>query len=133
MDIPNLLVALCIEGHDFLTSGRAQCFLEVRIDASPSRSCLIGDTVALVEALSAISRLVFCIELRKGVGEAVGDTMLVVKRNCPLDRGVTDCVAVCEVLGNNARARLVFLRDIMFVAGGVLGVSAGQFTDAGGA
>lgn len=133
MDIPNLLVALCIEGHDFLTSGRAQCFLEVRIDASPSRSCLIGDTVALVEALSAISRLVFCIELRKGVGEAVGDTMLVVKRNCPLDRGVTDCVAVCEVLGNNARARLVFLRDIMFVAGGVLGISAGQFTDAGGA
>ena len=59
--------------------------------------------------------------------------MLVVKRNGTLDGGVTNRVAVCEVLGNNARARLVFLRDVMFVAGGVLGVSAGQFADAGGA
>ena len=125
VNISDLLVALRIEGYEFLASRRAQCFLEVRIEASPSRSCLISDTVALIKVLSAISRLVLCVKLREGVGEAVGYAVLVVKGNGTLDRGVANRVAVGEVLGNDARAWLVFLRNVMFVAGGILGVSAG--------
>ena len=63
MDISNLLIALRIEAYKFLTSRRAECFLEVGVDTSPSRRCLISDTVALVQALGAICRLVFRVKL----------------------------------------------------------------------
>ena len=59
--------------------------------------------------------------------------MLVVESNGTLDRGVADHVAVREVLGNDARARLIFLCDIMLVAGGIFRVSAGEFADASSA
>ena len=102
MDISNLLVALRVEACEFLTRRRAHCFFKVRIDASPSRGCLVGDAIALVEALGAIARLVLCVELCEGVGEAVGDAVLVVKGDGTLDRGVADHVAVGEVLGDDA-------------------------------
>ena len=63
MDISDLLIALRIEAYKFLTSRRAECFLEVRVDAAPSRRCLISDTVALVQTLGAICRLVFRVKL----------------------------------------------------------------------
>lgn len=133
MDISNLLIALCVEACESLPGRRTHRFLEVRVDAPPSRSRLISDAVALVKTLGAISRLVFGVELCKSVGEAIGDTVLVVKGNGTLDRRVADHVAVGEVFGNDARARLVFLRNVMLVAGGVFSVGAGKFTDAGGA
>ena len=51
--------------------------------------------------------------------------MLVVEGNGTLDRGIADHVAVGEVFGNDARARLVLLRNVVLVAGGIFGVSAG--------
>ena len=63
MDVSNLLIALRIEAYKFLTSRRAECFFEVGVDASPSRRCLISDTVALVQALGAICRFVFRVKL----------------------------------------------------------------------
>ena len=51
--------------------------------------------------------------------------MLVIKGNGTLDGGVADYVAVGEVLSNDARAWLVFLRNVILVAGGVFCVRAG--------
>lgn len=52
--------------------------------------------------------------------------MCVVKLDCPLDRGITDDVAVGEILGNNACAGLFLLRDLvgipLSVSGGVLSI-----------
>ena len=101
MNVSNLLVALCVETYEFLTSRCSHRFLKVRIDAPPSRSRLVGDTIALVKPLGAIARLVFRIELCEGVGEAIGDTMLIVKGDSTLNRGVANHVTVGEVLGNN--------------------------------
>ena len=109
VDILNLFVALSVEAGKFLTSRRSQRFLEVRVDTSPSGSRLIRDTVALIKSLGTITRLVLCVELGEGIGEAVGDTMLVVEGNGTLDGGVADHVAMGEVLGNDARARFIFL------------------------
>ena len=124
MDVSNLLVALRIEACEFLTSRRTHGFFKVGVDAPPSRSCLIGDAIARVNALGTISRLIFRIELCKGVGEAIGDTVLIIEGNSTLDGGVTNHVAVGEIFGNDARARLVFLRDVMLVAGSIFGVGA---------
>ena len=133
MDVSNLLVALRVEACKLLTSRRSHRFLEVRVDAPPSCSRLISDAVALIKALGAISRLVFRVELSKGVGKAIRDTMLVVEGNRTLDGGVTDHVTVSEIFCNDARTRLVFLSNVMLVAGGVFGVGTGQLANAGGA
>ena len=51
--------------------------------------------------------------------------MLVIKGNSTLDGGVADYVAMCEVLSNDARTWLVFLRNVILVAGGVFRVRTG--------
>ena len=59
--------------------------------------------------------------------------MLVIKCNGTLDGSVADHVTVGEILSNDARARLILLGNVMLVAGGVFGVIASKFADAGGA
>lgn len=49
------------------------------------------------------------------MGEAVGDAVLVVQLDCALNGVVADGVAVGEVLGDDAGARLVFLRDVILI------------------
>lgn len=41
--------------------------------------------------------------------------MLVVERNGALNGVVADGVAVCEILGDDAGAGLVFLRDVILI------------------
>lgn len=52
--------------------------------------------------------------------------MCVVKLDCPLDRSITNDVAVGEILGNNPRAGLLLLRDLVgvpvSVSGGMLSI-----------
>lgn len=52
--------------------------------------------------------------------------MCVVKLDCPLDRSITDDVAVGEILSNNACAGLFLLRDLvgipLSIGGGMLSV-----------
>lgn len=52
--------------------------------------------------------------------------MCVVELDCPLDRSITDDVAVGEVLSDNTCAGLLLLRDLvgipLSVSGGVLSV-----------
>lgn len=52
--------------------------------------------------------------------------MLLVESESALNGFVADGVAVGEVLGNNARAGLVFLRDVVF--GGVLFIGSRQLS-----
>lgn len=65
------------------------------------------------------------------IGEAVGDAVLIVKGDGALNGVITDGVALCEVLGDDARSGFVLLREVVRVAGCVVGVGSGEVTDAG--
>lgn len=56
--------------------------------------------------------------------------MLVVQSNSTLDGIVADHVAMSKILGYDARARLVFLGEVMLVARSIFGICAGKLADA---
>lgn len=120
MDVPHLFVTLCVEAYQFLTCRSAKGFLKVGIQASPRSISLVCDAVACIQALRTIRCLVLAVKMLKGVSEATGDAMLVVKGDGALDGIVADHVAVGQVFGNNARSWLIFLRDIVYIAGGIV-------------
>lgn len=60
--------------------------------------------------------MVLLVEVLKGGQEAVGDVVLVVELKTALDGGVSDHVAVGEVLGQDAGTGLLLLRDLVGVA-----------------
>lgn len=120
MYVPHLLVTLCVEAYQLLARRSAKGLLEVGVQASPRSVSLVCDPVACIQALRTIRCLVLAVKLLKGVGEASGDPVLIVKRDGALDGIIADHVAVGQVLGNNARTRLVFLRDIVYIAGGIV-------------
>ena len=67
------------------------------------------DAVGLVDSSRLVSRLVLAVEILQSAGEAVGDAVLVVQSDSVLNGFVADHVAVREILGENARTRLIFL------------------------
>lgn len=115
MDVADLLVALDVEGANLLAGGRTDGLLEISVQALPSGLSLIGDAIVVVKTLGLVSRLVLLIEGGQGVGELRADTVLVVECDGLLNGVVADHVTVREVLGNDARAGLVFLRDLVVV------------------
>lgn len=126
VNIEDLLAALVVEVSELLAGGSAEGLLKVGVQARPGSDTLVSDTVLLVNALSLCGSLVLGIELLEGGGEASADTVLLVKGESALNSLVADGVAVGKVLGNNARAGLVLLRNVVF--GGVLLVGSGQLS-----
>lgn len=125
VNVEDLLATLVVEVSELLAGGSAESLLEVGVQARPSSDTLVSDTVLLVNALSLCGSLVLGIELLKGRGEASADTVLLVKSKSALNSLVADGVAVGKVLGNDTRAGLVFLRDVV---SGVLLVGSGQLS-----
>lgn len=113
VDIKNLLAALVVEVSELLASRCAHGLLEVGAQARPGSNALVSNTVLLVDTLGLCGSLVLGIELLESGGEAGADTVLLVKSKSTLNGLIADGVAVGKVLGNNARARLVFLRKML--------------------
>lgn len=65
--------------------------------------------------------MVLGVEVLEGGEEAVRDIVLGVQLDSALDGGISDHVAVSEVLGQDASTGLLLLGDLVGVAVGVLG------------
>lgn len=113
VDVKDLLATLVVEVSELLASGGTHGLLEVGVQARPGSNALVSDTVLLVEALGLCRGLVLGIELLESGGEAGADTVLLVKSKSTLNGLVADGVAVGEVLSDDTRAGLVFLRDVV--------------------
>jgi hypothetical protein len=115
VNVAHLLIGLDIEFAQFLTRGRAQGLLKVTVQSAPAARCLISDLVALIKSLCAICGTSLLVKVAQGACEARGEPVLLVERDGLLDSLVADCIAVCEVLGDDARARLVLLLEVVVV------------------
>lgn len=91
----------------------------------------LGDAVALIGSLGAVGGMVLAIELVQLVEEFRGHAVLMVQLDGALDRGITDNVAMCQVLGDDARARLFLLCNFVRVTFGVGGNMCVGFVRAG--
>lgn len=143
VDIPDLLITLHVERSHPLSRRRIESFLKVRVQTTPAGLGFISDAIAGVNPSGSVGGLVLAVEVRESGGEAGRETVLVVERDGLLDRTVADDVAVGKVLSDNARARLVFLGDVVvvlgfvarsgFAAGNVVKVVGARDMDLGGA
>jgi hypothetical protein len=124
VNVEDLLLALLVELAETLTGGRAGSLLEVGAQALPSLVGLVGDAVLLVHGLGALGGVVLLVEVLQGLCEAVADTVLLVHLDGALHDLIAQDVAMGEILGDNARARLVLLRDVI-VVGVASGLTAG--------
>lgn len=113
VDIKNLLAALVVEVSELLASRSAHGLFEVGVQARPGSNTLVSDTVLLVKSLGFCGSLVLGIELLESGSEASADTVLLVKSKSALNGLVADGVAVGKVFSDDARAGLVFLRDVV--------------------
>ena len=94
----------------------------------------------MIDTLGLIGGLVFSIKLLKSLHEAARNAVLLVEVNSTLNSGIANHIAVSEILGNDARAGLFFLCDLIGVTFGVICVALTLFrgvvrgdTDLGGA
>lgn len=101
------------------------------MQTAPAARSLVRDLVALVEAARAVRRLDLAVEVGQRRREPRREPVFLVQADRLLNRGVADGVPVREVLCDDARARLVFLRDVVPVF--VFGVPAAAAAAAGGA
>lgn len=112
MDVSHLFLALGVETDHLLARRRLQRLLEVGAQSTPARIGLVRDTVASVDGTSLVRGLELAIEVRERIREPIRDAVLVVELDRTLNRLVADDVAMSEILGDDARARLVFLLDV---------------------
>ena len=75
----------------------------------PPRRGLLTDAVFCIEVLHLLGRVELFVEMLQGASEARAVAVLVVEIDSAGDDAVADCVAVGEVLGDDARAGFVFL------------------------
>lgn len=83
------------------------------MQTAPSTRGLVADLIALVEAARAVRRFDLAVEVGQRGGELGREAVLLVERDRLLDGRVADGVAVGQVLCDDARARLVFLGDVV--------------------
>jgi hypothetical protein len=115
VNVAHLLIGLDIEFTQLLTRGRAKGLLKVTVQSAPATRRLISDLVALVKSLCAICGTSLLVKVAQGACKARGEPVLLVERDSLLDGLIADCVAVREVLGDDARARLVLLLQVVVV------------------
>lgn len=111
--------------NQLLASGGAGSLLKIRTQAGEDTvgegGGTLSDAVVLIGGLGAVGGVVLAVELVELIEEACSNTVLVVKLDSALDRGVANHVAVCQVLGNDTRPRLLLLCDLVRVTVGVGG------------
>lgn len=59
--------------------------------------------------------MVLVIQVLKSIKESLRDTVFLIEVNRALDGNIAYCVAVGEILGDNAAARLLFLGDLIAI------------------
>lgn len=94
VDVEHLLLALLVEPTQLLARGCAVLLVKVGRERVPCRVHLGGDGVLGVGGLGLLRRLVLGVEVLEGVGEAVGDAVLLVEGQGALDYVVGNDVAV---------------------------------------
>lgn len=104
------------EVDKLLSSGSVSRLLEVRVQAGKQRAGLGSDTVALVHSLGAVDGMELAVQLVELGEEAGGDAVLLVEIEGAGDGGITDNIAVGQVLGDDARAWLLLLCNLVAVA-----------------
>lgn len=133
VNILNLSRAVLVEGDDALAGGGAGSLLKVRAQAAKETLSPRGNAVGLVRSLRAVGGVVLLVEVLEGAEEAARDAVLGVKLDGALESGISDDVALGEVLGQDARAGLLLLSDlvgitvrvVLEVGAVVAGVAAG--------
>jgi hypothetical protein len=113
MNVTNLLISLRIETSQFLTRRMLKRLLKVRTQTPPTRGGLVANLVLCIEALSALGSIELLIEVSKGGGEPARKAVLLVQGDRLGNGVVADYVAVREVFGDDARAGLVFLGNVV--------------------
>ena len=116
VDIANLLIGLSVESTELLARRVVDGLLEVVAQSAPACSGLLGNLVVCVQTLGALSGVELLVEVAERGGEALGESVLLVQVNSTGDGVVTEHVAVGKVLGDNARAGLVLLGDVVIFA-----------------
>ena len=113
VNVENLLATLIIESSELLAGRGTESLLEVRVQTGPGSGTLVRNTVLGIEALCLLGGLVLAVECLESRGKAGTDTVLLVEGEGALNGVVADGVSVCEVLSDDARARLVLLGNVL--------------------
>ena len=138
VNIHDLLLALAVELHNLLARRGTEGLLEVGAQSAPARGRTVSDAIRGIERASLVRGLGLAVEVGERLREAVRDAVLVVEVDRSVESLVAEDVAVGEVLGDDAGARLVLLLDLVGVlavgvtAVGGLGGAAGDLVDAVG-
>jgi len=115
MDILNLLRGLGVEVDELLASWSTGSLLVVGSQAGKKSIGTSSDAIAVVNRSGLVRSVVFLVDTVKGLEEAAGDTVLLVKLDGTLDGLVADNVTVGKILGNNAASRLLLLSDLVAI------------------
>ncbi len=132
--IQHLLAPLLVERTQPLPRRRIGSLLVIARQPAPRLLRTAGRADLLVHLRRTLRDLVVGVELVEGAHETVAEPMLLVESEGTLDCFIADDVAVGEILGDDARAGLVFLCDVLLVVrlfgGGRL--AAGDLVERGG-
>lgn len=126
MDILNLSGAIGVKLNNLAAGRGGGSLLKVRAKAAPEVAGTLGNAVALVSSAGTVSGVVLLVKALKSGEEAVGHFVLGVKLDGALNGSVADDVAVGEVFGEDTRAGLLLLGDVVGLAlsvGGVVGTT----------
>lgn len=113
VDVLHLSGAVNVELGNLLAGRRVAGLLKVAVQAREEVVGALGDAVVLVGRLGAVCGLVLLVQVLESAKETRRDAVLLVQLDGALDRGVTDHVAVCQILGQDASAGLHLLRDLV--------------------
>lgn len=134
VDITDLLISLDVEISHFLARRGIERLLEIRSQSTPVSAGLVSDFIFLIKTLGSISGFGLVVESGERGSKAAGEAVFLVQSNRFLDCLVADRVTLSEILGDNPRARLVLLFNIVmvFVLGllGTSGMTARDLVDA---
>lgn len=116
MDVLDLSGAICVELNNLASGRGGGSLLEVRAKTGPEVAGALRNTVALVRSAGTVSGVILLVKALEGGEEAVGHLVLGVELDGALNGSVTDDVAVGEVFGEDTRAGLLLLGDVVGVA-----------------
>ena len=122
MYVLNLTRGLGVEVHEFLAGGCTCCLLVVGIQAGEQGVDSWRNRVGLIHTPGLIGGFVFCIKLLKSLHKAARNAVFLIEVNSTLNGGIANYVAVSKILGNDARAGLFFLCDLIGVTLGIMHV-----------
>jgi hypothetical protein len=126
------LVALVIECAHLLACRRVCSLVIVAVQAIPHGGSFLGDSKLVVNSLRLLSSLSLRVEVLQSLHKLGAIAILLISGKGRLDSLVGDNIAVGEVLGDDACARLLLLLNVMVTIHGLRCLSnliAGDLVD----